>query len=290
MACRVIHDPPSRFGASDDRPEFHALAMPQHTRGGIDHLLLEGARLPGLRMLRVFVPAPELRGEGPLPVVLVNDGHKAFEPANHRAVSPLQQTGTLQLHRLMDGLLCHGRVRPAVVVAVAVHAGSRADQLVPVRSRHGDVSFGGHGDAYLDLLEHEVLPAVRRHLGSVPLSETPADRVLLGSSIGGLAALYGALVRPQVFGAAVALSPSAWVDDGWITRLVEERGEVGVRVAADLGDGERPAITEHCRRLFSAMASRGNGNVLASVVPGVHNEDSWRARLPRLLEHVLAAG
>ena len=44
-----------------------------------------------------------------------DDGHKAFEPHDHHAVSPWQQTGTLQLHRVMDGLLCEGKVRPAIV-------------------------------------------------------------------------------------------------------------------------------------------------------------------------------
>lgn len=287
MSCRIPHDPPGQLGAIDDRPEFHALAMPQSGRGGIDNLLLDGRRLEGMRQLRVYVPAPEFRGTHPLPVVLVNDGHKAFEPANHRAVSPLHQSGTLQLHRVMDGLLCRGEIRPAVVVAVGVHASSRADQYVPVRSRLGDVEFGGLGETYLDLLEHEVLPEVRTALGHLPISEAASDRVLLGSSIGGVSALYGALTRPEVFGNAVALSPSAWVDEGFLARLVEERSAVSARIAADVGDGEQPPMREHCGRLFDLLASRAPERVLASEVHGVHNEDSWRARLPHLLRHVL---
>ncbi|NTV80798.1 MAG: hypothetical protein HGA24_05170, partial [Candidatus Aminicenantes bacterium] len=50
-----------------------------------------------------------------------------------------------------------------------------------------------------------------------------ADHVLLGTSIGGVSALYGALTRPSVFGGAIALSPSAWVGDGFLTRLARER-------------------------------------------------------------------
>ncbi|MBM4061226.1 MAG: hypothetical protein FJ265_09040 [Planctomycetes bacterium] len=287
MRCRIAHAHPSQIGAPSDRPEFHALAMPRHDRGEIDHVLLDCARLPGLRLLRIYVPAPSLRGDRPLPVVLVNDGHKAFEPSHQHRVSPLHQTGTLQLHRLMDGLLCEGRIRPAVVVAVAVHASRRADQYVPIRTRLGDVAFGGHGDAYLDLLEHEALPAVRQHLRSVPLAESAADRVLLGASIGAVAALYGALTRPAVFGNAIALSPSAWVDDGFLTRVVEGNERVPARIAADVGHGEQPAMRDHCGRLFGALSARGNGNVSACTVDGAHNEDSWRARLPRLLQHVL---
>lgn len=288
MACRLDHDQPSLLDGLPDRPEFHALAMPRHGRGDIADALLDCHRLPGMRMLRIYVPAPAMRGHRPLPVLLVNDGHKAFEPHDHARVPPWQQKGTLQLHRLMDGMLCAGVLRPAVVVAIATHASSRADHYVPMRTHFGSSEFGGHGDTYLDLLEHEVLGALRHRLPGVHLSDAPQDRVLVGSSIGGFAALYGALRRPHVFGGAIALSPSAWIDDGWLTRLAQDAPDLGTaRIAADVGNGERQPIRDHCRALFAALSQRGGGNVLAEEVEGIHNEDSWRARLPRLLSHVL---
>lgn len=290
MNCRLAHDQAIDLGVAIDRPEFHALVMPRQGRGEIDNVVLEGERLPGMRLLRIYTPAAELRGDAPLPVVLVNDGHKVFEPHDHQRVSPLQQRGTLQMHRVMDGLLCVGRVRPAVVVAVGVHAGSRADQYVPVRARYGDTRFGGQGDVYLDLLEHEVLPLVRRQLSHVHLSERAQDRVLMGTSIGAVSALYAALTRPAVFGGAIALSPSAWVDDGFLTRIAAQAQEVSSRIAADVGHAEQPPMREHCGALFAALAHKANGNVSAAAVDGVHNEDSWRARLPRLLQHVLGTG
>ena len=290
MACRLSHDVPPEIAGLAMRPELHALAMPRQGRGEIVDLLLDAQRLPGMRMLRVYVPAAELRGERPLPVVFVNDGHKAFEPANHARVPAWQQGGTLQLHRVMDGMLCAGTLRPAVVVAVATHASSRADQYVPMRTRFGDVAFGGLGDQYLDLLAEEVLPLLRRKLPQVPLSSVAAEHVLVGTSIGGVSALYGALTRPGTFGAAIALSPSAWVDDGFLTRLVAERRSVTARIAADVGDGERPPIRAHCHELFTALRAHGGDRVLAAEVGGLHNEDSWRVRVPALLQHALGSG
>lgn len=286
MACLVEHDVHHVIAALPPRPELHALSMPHQGRGAIEDVLLECRRLPGVRMLRIYVPSPALRDGAPLPVLLVNDGHKAFEPANHASVRPWEQRGTLQLHRVMDGLLCEGQLRPAVVVAIATHAGSRADHYVPQRARFGAAEFGGLGDTYLDLLEHEVLPAVRENVGAVRLSEEARDRVLVGTSIGGVSALYGALARPDVFGGAIALSPSAWVAEGFLTRLAHEVGTVRSRIAADVGDAERPPMREHCQRLFAALSARADG-VHASEVGGVHNEDSWRERLPRLLRHVI---
>ncbi|MCU0864617.1 MAG: alpha/beta hydrolase-fold protein [Planctomycetes bacterium] len=289
MPCRRPHDLPPELHGLPDRAELHALGMPRHWRGEIDDLLLETRRLPGMRMLRIYVPAPELRGEQPLPLLLVNDGHKAFEPSNHARVAPWQQSGTLQLHRLMDGLLCAGTVRPAIVVAIGTHAGSRADQYVPVRTQHGATDFGGGGDIYLDVLQHEVLPAVERRLRTLALSTAAADRVLCGASIGGVSALYGALVRPEVFGGAIALSPSAWIDDGFLLRLVQQRGIASPRIAADIGASERTPIRDHCRDLFAALRTASGGRALAAEVDGSHNEDSWRARLPRLLQHVFGS-
>ncbi|MCB9876528.1 MAG: hypothetical protein H6835_02910 [Planctomycetes bacterium] len=287
MTCRIAHDMPHELSDLPASPELHALAMPRHGRGEIHDLLLDCQRLPGMRMLRVYVPAPELRGDAPLPLLLVNDGHKAFEAANHRAVPPWQQSGTLQLHRVMDGLLCRGAIRPAMVVAIATHASSRADHYVPIRARLGDSEFGGQGDAYLDLLEHEVLPALRRRLRGLSLTENPAERMLAGFSIGGFAALYGALARPDVFGAALALSPSAWVDEGWLTRFAEERERCDARIAADVGSGEGEPIRDHCGQLFEVLKRRCGDRVLAEQIDGTHHEDSWRARLPRLLQHLL---
>lgn len=287
LGCRIPHPVPAELQSLAPRPELHALAMPREGRGEIDDMLLDCERLPGMRMLRIYTPAPGLRGDRPLPVVLVNDGHKAFEPANHRSVPPWQQSGTLQLHRVMDGLLCTGELRPAVVVAIATHSGSRANHYVPIRTQLGNTEFGGSGEAYLDLLEHEVLPAVEQRLHHVPLSRAAQDRVLMGMSIGGVSALHGAMTRPGVFGGAIALSPSAWIDDGFLTRSAVANGAVHARIAADVGEGERTPIREHCRQLFATLAERGRERVLAGEVAGVHHEDSWRERLPRLLRHVL---
>lgn len=287
MACRIPHDLPPELEGLPPRPELHALAMPRAGRGEIDDVLLECQRLPGMRMLRIYVPAATMRNGQPLPVLLVNDGHKAFEPSSHARVPAWQQSGTLQLHRVMDGMLCAGAIRPAIVVAVATHASHRADHYVPMRTRLGKTEFGGFGNTYLDLLEHEVLPAVQTRLGAIALSTNAADRALVGTSLGGVSSLYGALTRPQVFGAAVALSPSAWVDDGFLTQLAAAKPAVPAKIAVDVGTGERPPMREHCQRLFDALATRGNGNVLATEVGGTHHEDSWRDRLPRLLQHVL---
>jgi enterochelin esterase-like enzyme len=292
MQCRVVHAAPAELGISGETPEFHALAMPRNVRGEIYDLSISSRRLSGDRFVRVYVPAAALAEGAPLPVILVNDGHKAFEPARAAAIgsAPWEQRGTLQLHRIMDGLTCGGEIRPAMVVAVSVHAASRGNEFVPCRTRLDSTEFGGQGEEYLDLLEHDILPALSTARPGVRVSTDPTERLLLGTSLGGFAALYGALTRPAVFGGAIALSPSAWVDDGLLSRVVGERGGIPGTVAVDIGASEAPHNRGYCDTLFGALrgaAVVGGGRVSAQIVPGHHNEDSWRGRLPDLLRFVL---
>jgi len=292
MQCRVDHAAPAQLGISGETPEFHALAMPRTMRGEIYDLSIPSRRLSGDRFVRVYVPAEALVGGAPLPVILVNDGHKAFEPARAAAngIAPWEQRGTLQLHRIMDGMTCGGEIRPALVVAVSVHGASRGNEFVPCRTRLDTTEFGGRGEEYLDLLEHDILPALSTTLPGVRVSTDPTERVLLGTSLGGFAALYGGLTRPAVFGVAIALSPSAWVDDGLLARIVARRGGNSGTVAVDIGAEEAPHNRGYCETLFAALhgaAAVGGGRVSAHVVPGHHNEDSWRQRLPDLLRFVL---
>ncbi len=132
-----------------------------------------------------------------------------------------------------------------------------------------------------------MLPAVEARLRAITVSRAAADRVLLGSSIGGVSARFGAITRPDVFDGAIALSPSAWVDDGFLSRAAQTAGPLRAQIGADIGDGERAPIHAHCHCLFEVLTARGEGRVLADEVSGSHNEDSWRQRLPRLLQQLL---
>lgn len=292
MPCHTPHTAPAELGFADSAPEFHGLAMPRELRGEISDAFVPSRRLSGDRFVRVYAPGSALRGTEPLPVVIVNDGHKAFEPARSTAsgVAPWSQNGTLQLHRIMDGLTCTGEIRPAIVVAVSVHAASRGNEFVPHPTELEGRPFGGRGEEYLDLIEHDVLPYIPAIVQGVAVSQSPADRLIVGTSLGGFAALYGALTRPHVFGGAVALSPSAWVDDGFLRRLVVEKGVSGGVFALDIGADEAPYNQSHCVELFKALegaVSNGGGRVSAEVVVGRHHEDSWRGRIPSLLRFVI---
>jgi predicted alpha/beta superfamily hydrolase len=116
-------------------------------------------------------------------------------------------------------LAVDGAIPECILVGVG-YAGERLDYEalragdlppVPDPTIHQAAPGGLGADGFLRMLEGEVLPLVER---TTPAD--PARRVLLGSSMGGLFALYAMMERPRLFPAAVAVSPAVLWANGWL--------------------------------------------------------------------------
>lgn len=70
----------------------------------------------------------------------------------------------------------------------------------------------GRADRYLDFLQDELLPYMAEHY------RVSDDRVLMGSSLGGLLSLYCLFTRPQLFSDYIASTPATWWDDNVLDR------------------------------------------------------------------------
>lgn len=105
------------------------------------------------------------------------------------------------------------RMRPVIIVNVSHGATDymalRARDFTPTRTPKEPNSGGAA--AFLDFLEHELIPFVDRTWRTMP-----ADRGLLGHSYGGLFAIYALEQRPALFQRIVAASPAL----GWDNRLL----------------------------------------------------------------------
>lgn len=87
---------------------------------------------------------------------------------------------------------------------------------------------GGQGKAYESFLVNEVMPAVEGNY-----AVNPKNRVMLGSSMGGLVTLAIGIAHPGLFAALGPLSSSAWWADGQIAEQI---------LKTPLADGPRPRI------------------------------------------------
>lgn len=90
-----------------------------------------------------------------------------------------------------------------------------------------DWQRSGGADAFLDVVATEIIPFIEeRH------DVDPADRVLVGKSTSGLAAVHALLTRPGLFTRHLIVSPAIWWDDWlldradrWVMREVRAHDE-----------------------------------------------------------------
>jgi enterochelin esterase-like enzyme len=140
-------------------------------------------------------------------------------------------------------------------------------------------------EPFVRFLTDELLPWAR---GRWSISDDPARTLVAGSSFGGLAAVYAAFERPDVFGNAISQSGAfGWGAEGeheheWLTNRIEEAEPRNVRVWLEIGtleDGERPAGgpsgVESNRRLRDVLRAKGC-EVVYSEYAGGHDYVCWR--------------
>jgi enterochelin esterase-like enzyme len=220
----------------------------------------------------MYVPPPPPRVIT-RPALVLFDGQNVFDDEGSYA-------GGWYAHRAIDKLVLAKNAVAPVVIAVDHGGEQRIDELGPWR----EGNKGGRASAMIDMIADRVLPAAR---AATELSEFT---VIGGSSMGGLAALYAHLSRPEVFAGALAMSPSVWFARRRIFDLV---GTVEIERSAiylDAGALEmRGVLVGMCRTLFDRLRERGwTGEPPKSVMfrtdaRGTHSEICWRRRLPKAL-------
>ena len=90
----------------------------------------------------------------------------------------------------------------------------------------------GGADAFFDVVEKEIIPFIESRY------EVDDDRVLIGNSMSGLAAVHALLTRPGLFRRYVITSPSIWWDDWFDAR--DER--YVMRMAAQTAGSDYPVV------------------------------------------------
>ena len=222
------------------------------------------------RAIRVCFPPPS-RGL-PVPLLILFDGQNVFDDEH----APF---GGWHADRAACRL---GRRRHRPIVVGVEHGGEdRLGELAPWRV-HGQA---GRAEEFTAWLAHDLVPRLRRRY---PIIEGPVGVLVGGASMGGLAALYAHLRWPNVFGGALAMSPSLWVGGRAFVDFIRrvERPAIS-QIYLDGGLHEAHGSVAHKNHLVrEALLERGwdAGRVRALVDPrGRHTESSWRRRLPGAL-------
>ena len=139
---------------------------------------------------------------------------------------------------LQNNNLYSERMPPVIMVNISHGDGPdvmalRARDFTPTKTSREATSGGAA--AFLDFLEHDVVPFVDHTYRTVP-----SDRALLGHSYGGLFAIYCLEQRPSLFQRIVAASPSVDWDNSLLlsaaARAKLSKLPANVRLDLSVGD------------------------------------------------------
>lgn len=248
--------------------------------------------------IHVFLPRGYAGACARYPVAYFNDGDTTFFPDG-----PVHKSW-----ELADVLAARAATGGRPVIVVAVRPNDRDREYTHVPWLPGRTCCGLA--AYVDYLSTQVKPFVDAAYRTQP---GPASTVIVGSSHGGLASFYAAATRPEVFGAAVAMSSSFWVGVDGVggTSPLETSALAGGMGAAF--DAARPtlyldwglvrdggahnalieeAATRRGREMRDLLVTRhgyqiGQDLFVVEDPAGEHDEGSWGRRIGHALDLVL---
>jgi enterochelin esterase-like enzyme len=192
------------------------------------------------------------------PVLTMQDGKNLFFP------DEAFHGNEWQVDETMDRLDRMNAVRKAIVVGVAP-----ADRMKDY-TKPGYVTYGR-------FLAERLKPMVDQNLRTLT---GPEDSVVMGSSLGGVAALHVGWAHPNVFGRVACLSSTFGHFDDLFERIANEPKKP-LRIYLDSGwPKDNYEATNAMRDLLISRGFRLGDDLLQFSFPeGHHDEASWAGRI-----------
>lgn len=235
-------------------------------RGDADAGSLDAGRLDVVadldtlgRQIWVYTPAPISRTQS-YPVLLVLDG-EVWLKRHH-------------LHLALAQLMDAGLIAPAYIVFI--DSGGTEQRWQELGDSESD--FGGY-------LSGQLLNWLKAHYA---ISPKPADRVVIGQSLGALTVLRTLVAYPQLIGAGISQSASLWQDvlfnelnalDATQTPLAGTRAWIEV--------GSQEWILAPLQPKAVCQLRKAGMQVKDMVYNGGHDYACWRINLASALMHLL---
>lgn len=220
------------------------------------------------------------------PVVYFQDGQNLFDPI-HAFLGQSWRVG-----ERAEELIRARQIVPPILVGIYNTGFHRMNEYAPTRG--GFTGWDGEkcrstGDAkrYLKFVASELKPFIDARYLTQP---GPRTTSMVGSSMGGLVALYAVLYQPRVFGAVAALSPSVWWDERVVFQdFARMPRQPEVRLWVDTGTAE-PGW-EALPLFRDVLVGRGwvpGGDLAYHEIPDApHSEAAWGARVGDVLKFLV---
>lgn len=255
--------------------------------GNIDHHTLQ-SKLVGDRELVVYLPPGySERDNFTYPFALLLDGQNIFDQST--AVFGVEWGAD----ESAEELIVEQIMGPTILCAI-YNSPHRIDEYTPFPDpEHG----GGEAAQYRAFLTDEVIPFLESRY---TVSKRSSERAVIGSSLGGLLALYLGWTASETFGMVGALSPSLWWGRrGLITAIAgSEPPKNRPKIWLDAGTEESrvdenrngvPDLLDDMRALRAVLRYQGfkeEQDLFYHEIEGAtHDEESWSKRIGRVFTH-----
>ncbi|MFA5647728.1 MAG: alpha/beta hydrolase-fold protein [Bacteroidales bacterium] len=160
---------------------------------------IEIPQLDRRRTVRVYFP-PNYSSRQGFPVVYLLDGQNVFDKSTAFA-------DEWKVDEVMDSLF-QQRGLSCIVIAVYHGEEQRINEYTPWEN---DKKEGGDGEKFAKFIVKDLKPYIDKYYRVIPDRE---NTTIIGSSMGGLMALYLALEYPKIFGKVAVFSPTlSWSPD-----------------------------------------------------------------------------
>ncbi|HKF50715.1 MAG TPA: alpha/beta hydrolase-fold protein [Candidatus Acidoferrales bacterium] len=154
----------------------------------------------------------------------------------------------------------------------------------PPESRSSDLHVS---PAFLRFLTTELMPWLREHFN---VTHDPTKTIIGGYSLGGLAAAFTAMQRPDLFGNVLSQSGSFWEGNGnikweFLASKFQSSPRLPIRFFMEAGlledvSDEGPTLLAANRHLAAILKEKGY-SVTYQEVGGTHEPVHWRDTLPQ---------
>ena len=240
------------------------------------------------RTIRVYTPdtyetAPDRR----YPVIYMTDGQNVY---SHPRSARYE---TWCVNRTLESMWASGELQREWIVCAIDHELDRFGEYSPWPFPAASV-FDPKGRKFLNNLTEFFIPWLDAHYRTL---KGPRNTAFIGSSLGGLMALFCGRERPDVIGRIGAVSPSVmWSDfrtfSHWDSKLPDWQ-----RIYLDMGSEERitvqgvymdyaSIVADFYRHLISLGYT--DEEVTLFIDPGgVHSEECWARRFPHIVRTLL---
>jgi enterochelin esterase-like enzyme len=197
------------------------------------------------------------------PVIYVTDGYEYMH----------ERLGNMVL--ILDNLIHTQKIKPVIAVFI--------DHREPVnRSNNRRMQELNMNEAYLKFLTIELIPLIEKNHS---VSQDPAQRAILGTSMGGLSAAYFAFAAPETFGLAGIQSPAFWFKPD-IYKFCDNPENPPVKTFMTTGSIND---TEEGTKKMKAILEKNTCNYQYKSVAQGHSWGNWRDLIDDILIYFFPA-